>query len=171
MAGSGIAPGVVGRRYLNGPLDGNSVPVDEFDATHEGRMVKARNGLRNDVLAMTVLEARLHAKGKKCRHLRELRRQNVIGVQIPHRSEDFRHLVVERDLAAKLRLRQPPLQKSQALKRVDRMHCALEAEMHVKSLEQLYRLLHHKIGLTRRESIDVREKISQPNTAAEGALD
>ncbi|HEX3179734.1 MAG TPA: hypothetical protein VHR44_00505 [Beijerinckiaceae bacterium] len=82
MTRRGIAPRMVLRGDFHGALDRNAIPIDQLDTRHEGGVMKARDGFRDDILPFVSFKAGLHLERQEGSHLGKVSGQNVVCVQV-----------------------------------------------------------------------------------------
>ena len=77
-----VTGGMVLRGDFHGALDRNAIPIDQLDTRHEGGVMKARDGFRDDILPFVSFKAGLHLERQEGSHLGKVSGQNVVCVQV-----------------------------------------------------------------------------------------
>ena len=161
------APGVPGVRIAAGlaigieldrALDGDPAPARHGDADLERRVREPGERLRHEVLADAVL-VKLLEQERQERRLRVVRAgQDVVGVEIAQVGEGVDHLVVELALR---HVGEPEAEELEPLDGIDRVHRALQREVHVQVREHHFGLVDDRLALGGAERPGLGQELGQ----------
>nr|WP_255344909.1 hypothetical protein [Streptomyces avermitilis] len=142
-ASLGVAAGEPGGGKVDGLGDGDAAPVGDLDPRLEARSQEALGHLGDHEVGALLVGVPLDEERQEGDLADEGLGEQVVGVQVPDRVEDLRHLGVEHPLRWHV-LRRLSLQtvdeQPKALDRVHRVHRGLERQVDVVLLQQDQRL-------------------------------
>jgi hypothetical protein len=134
-----VAAGEPGRVEVDGVQNGDAAPVGDLDSRLEPRGREAARHMGDQEPGAVPFRAGLDQERKEGDLVVERVGQQVVGVQVPHRVEDLRHLRVEQPLprhGLRCLPLHAPAQQPQPLDRVHGVHRGLQGQMDVVLLQQ-----------------------------------
>ena len=164
-----VAAGTDSAHQHHRAIDRDRIPARHLHARPETRVFETGQQHADDVFPRTTLEAVLDREGEEGDRLVVRARQQVVRVEIAERHEDFRHLVMEREIARQVS--QVEGQELEPTHRIDAVHRPLHRQMRVKVLEQQDGLLDDPPALGEGERLGPREEMLEPDGSAKMRLD